>query len=301
MGEPAIVVEDLHFSYGRKSVLEGVDLEVPAGSIFGFLGRNGAGKTTTIQVLLGLLRPKSGTCKVVGLDPQKDPLAVRKVVGYLAEEQRMYGWMTVAEICTWTGSFYPTWDAGRVAGLLDRFGLSSKAKVKTLSKGQNTCLGLVLGHGPKVVILDDPTLGLDPIARKEFLRSIIDLLQSDGVTVFFSSHLLYEMEPVADRVAILDRGRIVRTGPTDDLRDRTRRLVLVPQTQVDWSHMAGVLDVTVSGGATCVTLEAYDEDRRKAMEQLGQGEAQETALNLDEIFEAYVIGNRGRGVVCGNR
>ena len=208
MAESAIRIEGLCFSYGRKEVLRGVDLEVPAGSIFGFLGRNGAGKTTTIKVLLGMLKAKGGSSSVLGMDVSGDAMGVRRRVGYMAEDQQMYGWMKVGQICKWVGSFYPTWDTGLVDHLLEVLELSKGAKVKTLSKGQNSRLALLLalGHRPEVVVLDDPTLGLDPIARKEFLRYVIGLLQSEGVTVFFSSHLLYEIEPVADYVAILEGG-----------------------------------------------------------------------------------------------
>ena len=192
MTDYAIEIQDLQFSYGRTPVLSGVNLQVPTGAIFGFLGRNGAGKTTTIKTLLGLLRPKAGTCRVLGLDPQNDPLGVRRGVGYMAEDQRMYGWMTVDQIIRWCASFYPQWDRAFTDRLLDTLQLDRKTRVKALSKGQNSKLALLLalGHRPQVVILDDPTLGLDPIARKEFLRNVIGLMQDQHVTVFFSSHLL---------------------------------------------------------------------------------------------------------------
>ncbi|MHC4773625.1 MAG: ABC transporter ATP-binding protein [Planctomycetota bacterium] len=203
--EAAIEIKGLHFSYGRKTVLTGVDLDVPAGSIFGFLGRNGAGKTTTIKTLLGLQKPKSGACTINGLDSFANALEVRKRIGYMAEDQQMYGWMRVGQIINWVAGFYPNWDMTFTDELVDILRLSKNTKVKALSKGQNSSLALLLalGHHPELVILDDPTLGLDPIARKDFLRHVIDLLQSNGVTVFFSSHLLYEIEPVADHIAIL--------------------------------------------------------------------------------------------------
>ena len=242
MSKTAISISDLHFAYGRQEVLDGVNLEVPEGSVFGFLGRNGAGKTTTIQILLGLLAPRAGKCLVAGNDPQTNALAVRQSVGYVAEDQRMYDWMRVEEIVRWTSSFYPTWDQAYAQQLLRQFDLPARGKVGTLSKGQNTRSGPACwpcAHRPKIVILDDPTLGLDPIARKEFLRSVITLLQAEGATVFFSSHLLYEIEPVADWVAILDRGRIVKAAPTDELRDTVRRFVLRPKASMDLSKSPG--------------------------------------------------------------
>jgi len=298
MSESVIRIQDLQFSYGRKLVLRGVNLDVPAGSIFGFLGRNGAGKTTTIQQLLGLLRPKSGRCQVNGIDPQEDPIAVRQTVGYMAEDQTMYGWMRIEELIQWTSNFYPTWDQKHVEDLLDRFELPGASKVKTLSKGQNSRLALLLAlaHRPRVVILDDPTLGLDPIARKEFLRNVITLLQSDGVTVFFSSHLLYEIEPITDQIAILDQGKIIKTGATDALREAVRRFVFVPKPDGDYRSLSGVLDANRKDQTLCLTVDHCDNETREAVKHVAQSGVQELSLNLDEIFEAYVIGNRGQEV-----
>jgi ABC-2 type transport system ATP-binding protein len=295
MNENAIEVSGLHFAYGAHEVLQGVELAVPAGSIFGFLGRNGAGKTTLIKQLLGLLRPSTGTCRVLGLDAAKESIAVRERIGYMAEDQRMYGWMRVEQVVRWVGSLYPGWDHALSDDLLERMELPRKGKVKTLSKGQNSRLALLLalGHRPRVVILDDPTLGLDPISRKEFLRDVIGLLQSDGVTVFFSSHLLYEIEPVADHVAILHGGRIIRAGRTEDLRESVRRLIFTPLPGARWDQLEGVLDVSRAGSAVALTLSEFSEAGRAAVAGMSRDGVQEQALNLDEIFESYVIGNRG--------
>lgn len=296
MNETVISIADLHFAYGRHKVLDGVNLDVPEGSVFGFLGRNGAGKTTTIQILLGLLTPRRGRCRVGGHDPQADAVAVRRAVGYVAEDQQMYDWMRVEQILQWTSSFYPTWDHAYEQQLLRQFDLPPRSRIKTLSKGQNTRLALLLAlaHRPRIVILDDPTLGLDPIARREFLRSVITLLQSEGTTVFFSSHLLYEIEPVADRIAILDGGRIVKAAPTDVLRDTVRRFVLRPRAAMDLTKVPGVLDAVQEDGQWRVTVEAANAGARAALTAAAGDDMEETGLNLDEIFEAYVIGNRGR-------
>jgi len=147
MNEPAIKIEGLRFSYGRNEVLRGVDLVVPVRSIFGFLGPNGSGKTTTIKVLLGLLKPGAGVCKVGGLDSQRDVMAVRRHVGYMAEDQQMFGWMRVEQIVGWVGSFYPGWDEKFVQELLNLLELPRESKVKSLSKGQNSRLALLLALG----------------------------------------------------------------------------------------------------------------------------------------------------------
>ena len=298
MTESAIEIKDLQFSYGRKQVLKGVNLNVPAGSIFGFLGRNAAGKTTTIKLLLGLLRPRCGTCTILGNNPHTDDIAVRRTVGFMAEDQQMYGWMRIEQIVNWVASFYPNWDTKFTDQLLDMLELERKSKVKTLSKGQNSRLALLLalGHRPKVVILDDPTLGLDPIARKDFLRHVIGLLQTNGVTVFFSSHLLYEIEPVADYVAILDKGTIIKSATTGDLRNSVRRFILTDAGSLNVQQLSGLLDVNCNGEKVAITVEDCDEDKRSAIRNLDANLIDEVALNLDEIFEAYVIGNRGERI-----
>lgn len=301
MTDTAIVINDLHFSYGRKKVLTGVNLNVPAGSIFGFLGRNGAGKTTLIKTLLGLQKPSAGAETILGLDCFEHALEVRKRVGYMAEDQQMYGWMRVGQIIKWVAGFYPNWDDTFTDKLVDMLRLTKNTKVKALSKGQNSSLALLLalGHHPELVILDDPTLGLDPIARKDFLRHVIDLLQSNGVTVFFSSHLLYEIEPVADHIAILDDGVIRKASRTEQLRESVCRFIFTPKAGADTSMIGGVLDVNLVGQAMSVTVEDCDDDKRRHIKQLAEGDLTETALNLDEIFESYVIGNKGKLLAVG--
>jgi ABC-2 type transport system ATP-binding protein len=296
MTDTAIEIRGLQFHYGRKKVLKGVDLDVPKGSIFGFLGRNGAGKTTLIKTLLGLQKPTAGKATILGLDCFSQALEVRKRIGYMAEDQQMYGWMTVGQIIKWVAGFYPNWDTAFTDKLADMLRLTKTAKVKTLSKGQNSSLALLLalGHHPELVILDDPTLGLDPIARKDFLRHVIDLLQSNGVTVFFSSHLLYEIEPVADHIAILDNGIIRKCGKTELLRDSVRKFILTPRPGTDFAAISGLLDVVKAGENAALTVENCDDQIRSRIKQLSQNGTEETALNLDEIFEAYVIGNQGR-------
>jgi len=296
MSQSAIKIEGLRFSYGRNEVLKGVDLEVPVGSIFGFLGRNGAGKTTAIKTLLGLQKPKAGRCLVGGDDSFENALAVRRRIGFMAEDQQMYGWMRVGQIVKWVGGFYPGWDSKFVSELADILKLSMRTKVKALSKGQNSSLALLLalGHRPDIVILDDPTLGLDPIARKDFLRHVIELLQSHGVTVFFSSHLLYEIEPVADHVAILNDGVIIKAGRTEELRETVRKFIVTGREGTDLSKLGGVLDVVKSGESFAVVVADCDEAKRKSIGRMSGNGFTEVGLNLDEIFEAYVIGNRGK-------
>ncbi len=293
MSDAAIQIESLKKRFGPREVLADVSLSVPRGTTFGFLGRNGQGKTTTIRILLGLLTRDGGQVRVDGLDPARDALRLRARVGYLAEDQRMFGWMTVQETLSFLRPFYPTWDDAHAAQLLRDFELSPKERVERLSKGQNARLGLLLAlaHRPPTVILDDPTLGLDPIMRKQLLRHVIDLLQGNGTTVFFSSHLLYEIEPVVDAVAILEGGRIARQAGTEELRADVRQLVLSAEDYARIGSLPHALDVRIEARRAAIVVEKAEEAR--TMLQKASVSFEEVELNLDEIFEAYVIGNKG--------
>jgi ABC-2 type transport system ATP-binding protein len=297
MNEPAIELHNVSKSFRTTEVLRGVNLKVERGKTFAFLGRNAAGKSTTIRILLGLLKASSGTVRVLGIDPQIDPLGLRQRVGYLAEDQTMYGWMRVEEIVRFVAPFYPTWDHELASKFLRDFELPLRTRIKHLSKGQNVRLGLVLAlaHRPELVILDDPALGLDPIMRKQFNRDLITHLQGEGRTVFYSSHLLYEVEPVADEVAILDEGRIVRQADTEFLRRDVKQFVMERAAFSLVHRDLEVLDERVDGDRVAVTLERAES----AMTLLGREgiEYRVNDLNLDEIFEAYVVGRRGDAVV----
>ncbi|HOI55113.1 MAG TPA: ABC transporter ATP-binding protein [Phycisphaerae bacterium] len=298
MGDMAIEVEHVVKRFGRTTVLQDLSFAVEAGKTYAFLGRNGAGKTTTIRMMLGLLRPDAGTIRLLGMDPARQSVAIRRRVGYLAEDQQMFGWMRVAEMISFLAPFYPTWDPALAADLLKRFELSSKTCIKHLSKGQNARLGLLLAlaHRPELVILDDPTLGLDPIMRKQFLRDIVTYLQGEGVTVLFSSHLLYEVEPVADEVAILDCGRIIRQSPTDDLRAQVKQLVMLTADYKRLPELPHTLDVQPRGNQTAVTVECVEPALAAAEAAAVYPTVVE--LNLDEIFEAYVIRTNGQDHVA---
>lgn len=292
-GSMAIELSDVCKSFGKTTVLKGVSLAVEPGKTYAFLGRNGAGKTTTIRLMLGLLKRDSGSMHLLGLDPSTDALALRDRIGYLAEDQTMYGWMRVDEIVRFVAPFYSNWDHQLAEKYLREFDLPLGMKIKNLSKGQNVRLGLVLAlsHRPELVVLDDPALGLDPIMRKQFNRDLITHLQGEGRTVFYSSHLLYEVEPVADVVAILDQGQVVRQEETEQLRDDVKQII-VPQHAVSIaSEAAKVLDRRSDGDEVAFVLAGVTN----AIDALGrEGVPYRTVdLNLDEIFEAYVTGNPG--------
>lgn len=290
--QPAIDIRGVTKRFGRKTVLDGLAMSVESGQTFAFLGRNGAGKTTAIRMLLGLIKPDAGSIRVLGMDPQKDPLGVRRRVGYLAEDQAMFGWMRVSEMISFMAPFYPTWDAAWARELSNRFELPMRTRTRHLSKGQGVRLGLLLAlaHRPKLVILDDPTLGLDPIMRKEFLRDVVTYLQGEQVTVFFSSHLLYEIDAVADSVAILDRGHIVRQAETEELRTQVKRIVAPAEAEPMLRDLPGLLDISRSDRQATAVVENIDAAIATARTSGIPFDVVD--LNLDEIFEAYVIGRQ---------
>lgn len=288
--ETPICVRDLHKSFGRTSVLSGVSFAVPAGQTLALLGRNGAGKTTTIKALMGLLEPESGVLDVAGFDPQEKPIEVRKRTGYLAEDQQMFGWMNVDQLIRFVAPFYETWDHDAARRYVDQFELPLRTKVKHLSKGQGVRLGLLLAlsHHPKVLILDDPALALDPIMRMEFNRDLVSHLQQGGCTVLYSSHLLAEVEAVADSVAILDGGRIVRHAATDELRHQVKRLIFPAEHLAAIAPRLQLLDLAIRGQEANVVVDGAEA----AIAVVGEWDIDPkvVALSLDEIFAAFVTG-----------
>jgi ABC-2 type transport system ATP-binding protein len=295
----AIELQGVYKSFRRTPVLTGLTLSVERGKTFAFLGLNAAGKTTAIRALLGLISADAGRIRVLDYDPAEQPLEVRRRVGYLAEDQQMYGWMRVEEIIRFVAPFYDSWEHDLALKYVREFDLPLRTKVKHLSKGQNVRLGLVLAlaHRPELVILDDPVLGLDPVMRKQFNRDLIIHLQGEGRTVFYSSHLLYEVEPVADEVAILDAGRIVRQADTETLRRDVKKFVLDRGAVAAVREDLALLDQEAAGEEVVVTVE-----NAAAVSALLEREGllhRVIDLNLDEIFTAYVAGKPHGNALAG--
>ena len=233
MSQNPFVIEtsDLRKSYDGVEALRGLNLQVPAGSIFGFLGRNGAGKTTTIKVLLGLVQPTSGTARVFGLpaDSPASSVEIRRRTGFVADEKDLIDQMTVEEIVAFTRKFYPRWRADLEQKYLRKFELPVGRTVKQLSRGMRTKLALLLSlcRGAELLILDEPTSGLDPAMTEEVLQAIVAHVANEEMTVFFSSHQIAEVDQISDHIAIIDRGRLLVSGALDELQERYRRIQFV--------------------------------------------------------------------------
>ncbi len=287
--------------YGDIKALNGLDLAVPRGSVFGYLGRNGSGKTTTIKLLLDLIRPTSGSSTVLGFNPREDAVEMRKRIGYVAEGQKMYGWMRVSELVRFTSGFYKTWDDDLAEKYVKRFELDPQAKAKTLSKGQTARLSLLLALAPRpeLLLLDDPTMGLDPISRQEFLGDIVRAIQEEGRTVFFSTHILQELEQVADWVAILDKGKLRIASPVDELKASVKRYELTLEGPAPTSiEMEGVYRIASSGRDLIVTARGEPGVIVNHLRQTYKPLSIEThTLSLDEIFAEVVLGS-GEGAAA---
>src|SRR2546422_5088528 len=226
MNESVISVSDLTRRFGATTALDSVSLSMPRGAVYGLVGANGAGKTTLIKHVLGLLRAESGSVRVFGHDPVADPVGVLSRIGYLSEENDLPGWMRVDELLRYSRAFYPAWDDAYAEQLRQTFALDPTVKIKNLSKGQKARVGLLiaLAHRPELLVLDEPSSGLDPIVRRDILSAIIRTIAHEGRTVLFSSHLLGEVEQVADHVTMINLGRIVLSAPLDAIQESHRSL-----------------------------------------------------------------------------
>jgi ABC-2 type transport system ATP-binding protein len=223
----AIELVDLHHAYGRTASLNGLSLTVRQGELYGLLGRNGAGKTTTLRVLMGLLRPKSGTVRLLGEVVKKVSLPLKRRIGYVSQEQHFYPWMTATDLGRFVAGLYPTWDAAEFTRLLKALDVPPARRASELSGGTRTKLGLALALAPRpeLLLLDEPTTGLDPVARAEFNELAVETVKQRGTTAFLSSHLVDEVEHIATRVGILNAGRMRLEGDVATLLASVRRVL----------------------------------------------------------------------------
>ena len=224
MSESIIHVSELTRRFGARTALASVSLSLPRGAVYGLVGANGAGKTTLIKHLLGLLRAESGSVRVFGLDPVAEPVAVLSRIGYLSEENDIPGWMRIDELIRYSRAFHPAWDDVYAEELRQTFALDPAARIRNLSKGQKARVGLLiaLAYRPELLVLDEPSSGLDPIVRRDILGAVIRTIADEGRTVLFSSHLLEEVEQVADHVTMISQGRIVLSAPLAAIKESHR-------------------------------------------------------------------------------
>jgi ABC-2 type transport system ATP-binding protein len=297
MNNFAIEVSGLRKSFKGQAALNGLDLNVPAGSISGFLGRNGAGKTTTIKILMGILKADAGSAFVFGLPitPGANLIDIHRRIGFVTEEKELYPTMTVEQIIRFTRPFFPKWRDDLEQRYMRMFDLPARKKIPDLSKGMRSKLMLLLAiaRGAELLILDEPTDGLDPVAVEDVLREIVSLSAAEGITVFFSSHQLEEVEQIADRISIIDRGRCIVSGSLDDLKARYQRLNIVlreePRSPVQW--LDGAEYVRQEGRTVSILASRNVTALAEQARSLPGAQVEAYPVTLKEIFLDHVRGN----------
>jgi len=290
MTEPIIDIRGLQKAYGRhrpKSVLKGVDLAVQPGTVMGLVGTNGEGKSTLIKCLLGLLRPTGGQTRVFGEDPWNLSPATKARIGYVPQEPALLPWMTVRQQLAYTAAFFPSWDANFAAELVSQWGLPWDERVGPLSLGQKQKVSLVLAlaHRPQLLILDEPVASLDPVARRQFLESLMQTTEDGERTILFSTHITSDLERVASHVAILKEGRIPVCEELDQLKDRVKRLRISAGEDLPRSFaIGGALRTEVQGRSALVALSSVDDGLVQELRTRWNADVSVEDLNLEEIF-----------------
>lgn len=294
MSDFVIETEQLNKSYKDKAALRGLDLRVPAGSIFGFLGRNGAGKTTTIKTLMGLLHADSGSARVFGI-PVSDAdgaVAIRRRIGFVTEDKELYPYMAVEEIIRFTRGFFPGWRDDLERRYVEMFDLPLKRRIPDLSKGMRSKLMLLLAicRGADLLILDEPTDGLDPAAIEDVLRELVSIAAETGTTMFFSSHQLPEVDLVADHIGIIDQGRMVMSGSLDDIKASYQqlRVVLRDERQAPSRWGDGVKQVKQEGRVVSLLVSHNAEAVAAAAQAIPGAVVERYPVTLKEIFLEHV-------------
>lgn len=279
-----------HFS------LQNIDLELATGSVMGFIGANGAGKSTTIRILMGLVHQDEGGVQVLGHPMPADQAAAKLDIGFVSEDMRLYGSATLAWHMAFLKPIYPRWDQSYADNLLLRFDLKPQQKIKGLSHGQRVkaALLLALARRPRLLVLDEPTTGLDPVARVEVLEELMAVLADEDRTILFSSHNTQDVEQISDRITFIDRGRIIDSDDKETFLDHWRRLRLVLPPDGVVPRLPGIVEVGGSGRLPVLTTNRFEPAMVSACNDLGATVQAVDTMTLEEIFVANVHSRRER-------
>ena len=291
MAEHVVEVTRLSRRFGKTMALDEISLHMEPGRVYGLVGANGQGKTTLIKHLLGLLRAKQGSVRVFGMDPVKSPVEVLQRVGYLSEERDLPEWMRIHELLRYTAAYYPTWSQDYAQELVTTFRLDVTKKIKDLSKGMRAQAGLIaaVAHRPDLLLLDEPSTGLDPVVRKDILNAIIRAVADDGRAALFSSHLLDEVEMMSDYVFMIDQGRLVMEGELDELKERHWFVEASFPSECDTVHQInGVLSAEKRTGSWLMVCEGELVNFAAAIAAQGGEILKSRTASLQEIFVARV-------------
>jgi ABC-2 type transport system ATP-binding protein len=274
--------------------LDNMSFELSEGNVLGFIGANGAGKSTTIRILMGLVHQDSGSVEVLGHPMPAEQTAAKLEIGFVSEDMRLYGAATLAWHMKFVASMYPRWDQPYADELLRRFDLRPEQKIKGFSHGQRVkaALLLALARQPRLLILDEPTTGLDPVARREVLSELMSVLTDEGRSIFFSSHNTQEVEQISDRIAFIDRGRLIAFDEKEDLLDRWRRLrLMIPPGHV-LPQLPGIVEVAGSDRLPVLTTSQFDPAVVSLCQDRGATVQAVDSMTLEEIFVANVQSRR---------
>ncbi len=274
--------------------LENINFELPTGSIMGFIGANGAGKSTTIRILMGLVHQDKGAVHVLGHSMPAEQTAAKLDIGFVSEDMRLYGPASLAWHMDFIRSIYPRWDQPYAENLLLRFDLKPQQKIKGLSHGQRVkaALLLALARRPRLLVLDEPTTGLDPVARQEVLGELMAVLADEDRTILFSSHNTLDVEQISDQITFIDRGRIIDTDDKEIFLDRWRRLRLVLAPDASLPRLPGIIDVGGSDRLPVLTTNHFEPAMVSACHDLGATVQAVDCMTLEEIFVANVQSRR---------
>jgi ABC-2 type transport system ATP-binding protein len=293
MNELAIELSGVSKRY-RYFTLDDVHLQLPQGQIMGLIGANGAGKSTTIRILMGLVHQDEGDVRVLGHRMPAEQIAAKWDIGFASEDMRLYETMTIGWHMSFIRSIYPKWDTAYAQLLLKRFGLRAEQSIKGLSHGQRVkaALLLVLSRKPRLLVLDEPTTGLDPVARHEILRELTAAMADEGRSILFSSHNTQDVEQISDQITFIDRGRIIDSMDKETYLERWRRLRLEVPLGVELFPLPGIVGVQRQGRLAVATSNAFVPDLAHAYESAGVHVQRIESMTLEEIFVANVEHNR---------
>lgn len=297
----AIETRDLNYQPGKGFQISHLNMHVPAGSFYGFLGPNGAGKTTTIRLILGLLKPGSGAISVLGHSMPSDHVAVMKRTGYVPERPHLYPTMSVDEALRFHSAFHERWDHAWAAELKSQFNLVSDRKVGSLSKGETGKLMtlLALAQQPELLLMDEPTDGLDPVVRRDVLEALLTYVSSHHATVLISSHLVHELERICDWIAVMDRGSLVAELPMQQFKDGIKRLsVLNPPDAVSNTPFTVLTRRETASGEQWL-VRGWSSEMREYFEPQGATLREVVDLDLEDGFVELLRSFRGKAVAGG--
>lgn len=291
MSELVVEVNNLSRSFGKTKALDCVDFQASRGKVYGLVGANGAGKTTLIKHLLGLLRAKSGTVRVFGEDPVKKPESVLKHIGYLSEDRDIPDWMSIAELMRYTNAYHGGWDKSYADELLNTFALDPSQKIKTLSRGMRAQVALIsaVAHRPDILVLDEPSSGLDAVVRKDILNAVVRTISEEGRTVIFSSHLLDEVERLSDHVTMIHQGKIVLDSSLEIINSNHHcSSITFAEIQNAPPALENVLSISGEGRSWSVIHNGAQDSFNNTLKKIGGEIAESRHATLEEVFVSKV-------------